>query len=308
MTEFKPEGNLLDTPENKSYIKSISGLKAALEKEKILEGRVVLCDNDHNLIIDLGDGLQGIIPRTEGALGIEEGTTKDIAIISRVNKAVAFVVTEIGKNSAGEPIVMLSRRKAQQLCYQNYLNKLVPGNIVDAKVTHLEAFGCFVDIGCGIPSLIPIDYISVSRISHPKDRFKAGDNIKAIIKTIEENGRISLSHKELLGTWEENAELFSPGQTVSGIVRSVESYGVFVELTPNLAGLAEPKEGVFPGQQASVYIKSLLPDKMKVKLIIVDSFEAQYQPEKPRYFITSGQLQSWRYSPEESQKIIETEF
>ena len=65
-------------------------------------------------------------------------------------------------------------------------------------------------------------------------------DIKAVIKSVE-NGRISLSHKELLGTWEENAERFCAGETVSGIIRSVENYGAFVELTPNLAGLAETK-------------------------------------------------------------------
>jgi len=51
---------------------------------------------------------------------------------------------------------------------------------------------------------------------------------------------------------------------VAGIVRSVESYGIFVELTPNLAGLAELKENVHAGQQASVFIKSILPNRMKV--------------------------------------------
>ena len=52
----------------------------------------------------------------------------------------------------------------------------------DAKITHLETFGAFCDIGCGNVALLPIDAISVSRISHPKDRFQVGDNIKAIVK------------------------------------------------------------------------------------------------------------------------------
>ena len=55
-----------------------------------------------------------------------------------------------------------------------------------------------------------------------------------------ENNRICLSQRELLGTWEENAALFSQGETVAGVVRSVESYGIFVELTPNLAGWRSP--------------------------------------------------------------------
>ena len=53
--------------------------------------------------------------------------------------------------------------------------------------------------------------------------------------------------------------MFSIGETVSGIVRSVEDYGVFVELAPNLAGLAEPCEDVTQGMQVSVYIKNKKP-------------------------------------------------
>ena len=129
-----------------------------------------------------------------------------------------------------------------------------------------------------------------------------------MVRSVDENGRITLSHKELLGTWEENAALFENGQTVAGIIRSVEEYGVFVELTPNLAGLAEPREDIRAGQHASVYIKSLIPEKMKVKLIIVDAFDAQYSPERPRYFIENGILSHWRYSPDSAAKLIETVF
>ena len=50
------------------------------------------CDGEHNLHVDLGC-MKGIIPRNEGALGIEEGTVRDIALISRVNKPVSFVIT-----------------------------------------------------------------------------------------------------------------------------------------------------------------------------------------------------------------------
>ena len=188
-----------------------------------------------------------------------------------------------------------------------YINKLNSGDVIPAKVTHLEQFGYFVDLACGIPSLIPIDAISISRISHPSDRFSTGQNIFVIIKSIE-NGRICLSHKELLGTWEENAELFNCGETVSGIVRSVEDYGIFIELAPNLAGLAEPRPNVAVGQHASVYIKALIPDKMKVKLIIVDVFDAKYPNKEIEYFINNGSIDTWTYSTKSSNKIIESVF
>ena len=165
---------------------------------------------------------------------------------------------------------MLSRRAAQQECVKEFLLQLNAGDIVDAKVTHLEHFGAFVDIGCGVVSLLSIDCISVSRITHPHDRFSVGDNIKAVIKSVDpESGRIYVTHKELLGTWEENAANFAVGQTVAGIVRSVEDYGIFVELTPNLAGLAEYKEGVSVGQTAAVYIKNMVKERMKIKLVPV---------------------------------------
>ena len=112
-----------------------------------------------------------------------------------------------------------------------------------------------------------------------------------------EGGRVCLSQRELLGTWEQNVALFSQGETVAGIVRSVETYGIFVELTPNLAGLAEPHEGVQVGQHAGVYIKSILPDKLKLKLILIDS---QFDPGPPpplRYFVTEGHLSRWDYTP-----------
>ncbi|MBQ9899371.1 MAG: S1 RNA-binding domain-containing protein, partial [Ruminococcus sp.] len=201
----------------------------------------------------------------------------------------------------------LSRRAAQEDCMRDCITRLTVGDVIEARVTHLEQFGCFVDIGCGLPSLIPIDAISVSRISHPADRFTVGQLIRAVVRSVD-CGRICLSHKELLGTWLENASRYHAGETVSGIVRSVEDYGVFVELAPNLAGLAEPKEGMTPGQSVSVYIKAVIPEKMKIKLVIVDTGEEKSSPAGFRYFTESGHISEWVYSTEGSPKLIMSSF
>ena len=307
MKKYWPEGWLSGTPENRAALQSQGALHEAWANGTILEAKAAVCDYDHNLIVSLG-GMKGIIPREEGAVGIAEGQVRDIALISRVNKPVCFIIKEIKKNEKGEPVAYLSRRQAQERCQREYIDALRPGDVIDARVTHLESFGAFCDIGCGIVALMPIDAISVSRIAHPSDRFACGDDILAVVKAIDEDGRVSLTHKELLGTWEENAAGFSQGETVSGIVRTVEEYGVFVELTPNLAGLAEPRSDVRPGQQASVYIKSIIPEKMKVKLIIIDAFDADYAPQPVTYFIQGGHIDRWHYSPEDSVKVIETQF
>ncbi|MDE6785096.1 MAG: S1 RNA-binding domain-containing protein [Ruminococcus sp.] len=303
---YKPEGCLFRTAENQKYISSVDGLTEAMEKGIILEARAAVCDNSHNLIVDLPCA-DGIIQRENGAVGIAEGVTRDIAVISRVNKIVCFKVIGLSSAENGRIRAELSRTAAQKQCISEYCDKLAAGDVIDARITHLEQFGCFVDIGCGVPSLIPIDSISVSRIAHPDQRFRVGQFIRAAVRS-RENSRICLTHKELLGTWEENAESFRAGETVSGIVRSVENYGIFVELAPNLAGLAELRSDVKAGQSVSVYIKAIIPNKMKVKLVIVDICDDCEISRDFRYFTDARHIDRWMYSPESSGKIIETVF
>lgn len=284
----------------------LSEAREAMRRGDILEGRVILCDGEHNLHIDLG-AVRGIIPRCEGAVGIEEGEQKDIALISRVNKSVCFKITEIAENDVGRPTAFLSRKAVQEECIKNYLDKLKIGDVIDASVTHLDPFGAFIDVGAGINALIPIDMLCVSRINHPRERLTEGQKIHTVLKN-REAGKLTFSLKELLGTWEENAALFSQGETVTGVVRSIESYGIFVELMPNLAGLAELQDGITVGQEVSVYIKAIIPEKMKVKLVIVERFDLATEPTPLNCFTDEKHIDIWRYSPSASPKQISTVF
>lgn len=306
---YLPEGNLLQTKNNLSYLSNLQGLERAKNEQVILEAIAVSCDTEHNLILDL-NGIQGIIPREECAIGIQNGSTRDIAILSRVGKPVCFKVAEI-KMEENNVTAILSRVTAQKEAADYIFEKRKPGDIIAARVTHLEPFGAFVDIGCGLISLIGIENISVSRIFHPSERFTEGQNIRAVITKLDpEQQRISLTHKELLGTWEENAAAFASGETVTGIVRSIEDYGIFIELRPNLSGLAEYKSDIEVGQMAAVYIKSILPERMKIKLTIIHTSECKPQClTDADYFIKEGRLQKWVYSPTCcATKYIATDF
>lgn len=302
---FLPEGRLLHTPENERAVAAYSTLAEAAMEGTVLEGIATMCDAAHNLHVSL-PCMPGIIPHEEGAVGITEGLTRDIAVISRVGKPVSFVVNGFENTENGIRAV-LSRRLVQEKCRMHYLYACRPGDIIPARVTRLESFGAFCDIGCGVSALMPIAGMSVSRIAHPSDRLRVGMDILGAITSME-NGRICLSQRELLGTWEENVSGFSQGETVVGTVRSVESYGVFIELTPNLAGLAEPRGDLRPGMRVSAYIKSILPEKMKVKLIIIDEAGEALPPAPPQYFIREGHLARWVYSPPGAMKCIETVF
>ena len=317
MQAYYPEGILTDTPENTELTASLAGLEYAMANRKIVEGRAVLCDEDLTLHIDFGT-CRGIMPADEVLLRRADEARKDIAVISRVGKPLSAMVTGFEKRG-GETVALLSRRLAQEECRREYLSALRPGDLIRARVTHLEPFGAFLDIGCGIVSLLTVDCISVSRISHPRDRLWVGMDLTVAVKSIDPfSGRIYTTLRELLGTWQENAARFSVGQTVTGVLRSVEPYGIFVELAPNLAGLAEPHSEKHAadlrtqiGRGAAVYIKSILPERMKIKLVLIDTGFPPPRPKELSYFIDlpdTAHLSSWTFSPPESPKQIKTDF
>lgn len=286
---------------------SLEQIQAAIVSGEILQATALAFDAQRQLRFRIGS-FQGIMPFEQCAEGADTGAVRDIAVLTRVGRATCFVILGIQQNQKGEQQLLLSRAQAQRRCREGYLNQLQPGDIVEAVVTHVEPFGAFCDVGCGINALLPIDCLSVSRISSPLDRVTVGQHIYCAIKNRDAQGRFVLTLRELLGTWEENAANFTIGETVVGIVRSVESYGTFIELAPNLAGLAESCPSLVPGQPVSVYIKNILSDKMKIKLVIVNRNLEQKIRFDLRYTQTDGHIDHWVYSTPESGKTIETDF
>ena len=308
LSRFLPEGRRLETPENRAACASLSGLLSARDRDQILEGVALSCSPEHDLTVALGPFI-GVIPRPETAVGVAEGTVRDIAILSRVGKPVCVLVERVMEGPDG-PRLLLSRRRVQLQAREALMDRLRPGMVIPCTVTHLEPFGAFVDMGCGLVSMIGIEQISVSRIPHPACRFTVGQEIfAAVVDTDPALGRVRLTHRELLGTWEENVRRLSPGMTVAGWVRGIKDYGAFVELFPNLSGLAEPRPDLREGDRVSVFLKSILPERMKIKLLIIDRLPPEPTPSHLTYFVTDGRLGHWRYAPEGCRKTgPETEF
>ena len=150
--------------------------------------------------------------------------------------------------------------------------------------------------------------MSVSRISSPADRVSVGQQILCAIRSRDSQGRFVLTIRELLGTWAENAAAFTPGETVVGIVRSVEDYGTFVEIAPQPGGPGRKLPRPAPGQAVSVYIKSILPEKMKIKLVIVNRAWARATGSTCIISSPRGTSTGGVYSTPESKKQIVTEF
>lgn len=302
MQAFRTEGNYRSADRL-----TAEQLRAAMASREILQSTALAFDTERQLRFEL-NGVRAVMPFAQCADGADTGTVRDIAVLTRVGRPTCFVIEALETDADGKPYYLLSRARAQQMCKAEYLDLLQPGDILPCVVTHIEPFGAFCDVGCGISALLPIDCMSVSRISSPADRVTVGQQILCVIKSRDAQERFVLTIRELLGTWAENAANFRVGETVVGIVRSVEEYGTFIEIAPNLAGLAESCPDLHPGQAVSVYIKNILPDKMKIKLVIVNHSLNQTLRFDLRYFITEGHLDHWLYSTPDSRKRIETEF
>ena len=292
MQQYLPEGLMLHSAEQLPRY-SQPELDRAQQEGTILEAIVTMCDAQHNLVVNLGS-TTGLIPYEETAIGVAEGAVRDVAILSRVGRPVCFQVT----NAAASP-VLLSRRAAQLQARDALFAQRHTGDILPAIVTNPTRFGAFCDIGCGLVGLLGIENISVSRIHHSQERLREGQQIFVILQSLDpDTGRVTLSHKELLGTWAQNAAAFQAGQTVTGIVRSKKDYGLFIELAPNLSGLAEPRADLDEGDAVSVYIKAILPQKQKIKLIVLKKLERALLSQPPvEYFEVGEHLSSWQYSP-----------
>ena len=203
------------------------------------------------------------MPFAACAEGADTGAVRDIAVLTRVGRATCFVIESLDEDAEGRPLCRLSRARAQQMCREEYLDGLEPGDILPCAVTPHRVLRGLLRRGVrhqrpaahrlhvGQPHFFP---------GRPGQR-GAADPLRH--PQPGQPGPLCADHPELLGTWAENAAAFTPGETVVGIVRSVEDYGTFVEIAPNLAGLAESCPDLRPGQAVSVYIKSILPEKMK---------------------------------------------
>lgn len=282
---YRPEGIPAAPP-------SPEDLRRGLDTGEIFQAMCVKCDEFHSLHLDLGP-LKGIIPREEAALGIAEGKVREIAVLSRVGKGVSFQVQAIEGDR-----VLCSRRSAQLEARSYFLSALRPGDIIPARVQNPGRLGVFCDIGCGFTALMRIDRCCISRLSSASQLFRPGQEIRAAVLAADDvQGQLLLTGRELLGTWEENADHYRQGQTVTGTVRSVMPYGAFVELSPNLSGLAEPIPDIREGDPVSVYIRAILPEKHKIKLNILEKLPAPLPLQMPEFYITSGHIGFWEYFP-----------
>jgi small subunit ribosomal protein S1 len=195
-----------------------------------------------------------------------------------LNRTFSFKITQLEKNGRN---IILSRRslleevreeKAAELKKSLKVNDQLTG-----KVTSIQKFGIFVDIG-GIDALVPRSEISRSRNVSP-DSYKPGDEVTGSVISIDwESKKISMSIKQLMPDPWETIEKYQPGETVNGTVTNMIKQGAFVEIEPGLEGfihisrmsrtkrVQKPEDVISINHNVNVRINEIKTDEKKISL------------------------------------------
>ena len=249
---FIPEGW---NQENNKY--SIEQLKKAQVQNAVLEGKINNIDDQHNVYIDLGNNIKGIIPKQE------------LGQMVKGNNYVQFKINYINEQ---DNTCTLARKAVKDESLAWIINNLSQGDIVDGIVRSIKPYGAFVEVGGGSSGLLYINDISVARMKTPAERLQIGQKIKVKIKEIDkQNNKFFLSYKDMLGSWEDNIKDFKEGSIVKGIAKEITKNkdGIFIELKPNLVGLCDYKQDIEYGKEVMVKVKKIIPEKKKIKLSLV---------------------------------------
>ena len=249
---------------------SLSQLEKIKKEEQVIDMYVEEIDESLNMIGIVGSNIKAIMPRDEASSIVgEDGLVEEKHIVNKKGKVLHTCIKEIIKNE--DNIELILSKKILELKVRRWMYMhLKPGMKLRGVVVSTTEYAAFVDVGGGVTGILKLQDMTDLVLQHASDMFKVGQRIEVIVKKYDrDTGRIELSYKEFLGTFEENVKKLKEGDIVEGIIRSRIKSGVFVELKPNLVGLAEHVNGIEYGQKVLVSIKRINIEKKKIKLIII---------------------------------------
>jgi len=148
-----------------------------------------------------------------------------------------FVITEFNpkrRRVIGDRKQLMVAKKAE--LQKALFERIQIGDVVEGLVKNVTDFGAFIDLG-GADGLLHISEMSWGRVENPKKVFKAGDQVKALIKDISgEKIALSLKFPEA-NPWAQAAVKYAVGNIITGKVARMTDFGAFVELEPGVDAL-----------------------------------------------------------------------
>ncbi len=229
---------------------------------------------DYGAFVELESGVEGLVHVSEMSW------SKRVKHPSKVVNPGDNVEVEVLSVDPRARRISLGMKQVQENPWQTLHERYQVGTRVHGRVRNLTDFGAFIEIEDGVDGLVHVSDISWSRrIKHPSEVLKKGQEIDAVITSIDsENRRLSLSIKDLEpNAWEKFTNEHKPGDVVHGKVARFANFGAFVELDDNLEGLchiselsderiAKPEDVVQLGQEMDFKILRIDPDTKKIGL------------------------------------------
>ena len=237
------------TSRTKKVELTLENLKNIQETQQVLDMLIEDVDENLNMVGKVGKDVKAVIPREEASSVVgDDGMVEERFIVNKKGKVLPVCIKEIIETDNGIELVMSKRILELKVRRWMYMH-LKPGVKLKGIVVGLKDYAAFVDVGGGVTGILKIQDMSDTMISNASDMFKLGQRIDVVVKKYDrDTGRIELSYKELLGSFEDNVKEFKEGDIVEGVVRNRIKTGVFVELKPNVIGIAEHVNGIETGQ------------------------------------------------------------
>lgn len=261
--------NKKENKKNKKEL-SLKKLQQIQKDEQVVDMLVQDIDEHFNMIGIIGKDIKAIVPRQEASSIVgDDGLVEERHIVNKKGKLIHVCIKEIINGKDGIELVVSKRKLELKVRKWMYMH-LKAGMKLKGVVVSTTDYAAFVDVGGGVTGVLKVQDISDFGIKSASDSLKIGQRIPVIVKKFDrDTGKIELSYKEFLGTFEENISKLKEGDIVEGIVRNRIKTGIFVEIKPNIVGLAEHVNGIEYGQKVLVSIKKIIPEKKKIKLVII---------------------------------------
>lgn len=213
-------------------------LKSLIESGETVSTKI-LGANKGGLMIEV-NGVLGFLPVSQLSLEhyprVEDGDKQKILSALQDYVGQSFTVQVITADPEEEKLIV-SEKAVYEKETENKLSKLKIGDIVNGVVTGVVDFGIFIKFG-ELEGLAHISELAWQRVENPKDLFQVGQEVRVKVIALDK-GRVSLSVKQLLpDPWLDAVKDFQIGQVVEGKVTKIMPFGVFVELSEDVQGLA----------------------------------------------------------------------
>lgn len=271
----KKRGNVIISRRKFMHEQRAESRKKILEKLNVgetIQG-VVKNITNYGAFIDIGgvDGLLHITDMTWGRIAhpselLRLGETITVKVLSfdKDNEKISLGLKQL----TGNPWAQLAAT-------------VTVGSKVKGTISSITDYGLFVEVEKGVEGLVHISEISwTDRISNLADKYKVGQEIEALVVSLDkENRRMSLSVKQLeKNPWDAIKEQFNIGDKVKGVISNITDFGIFVQLLPGVDGLVHisdlswtehidhPADVYKKGDSIEAVILSIDKDNKKISL------------------------------------------